>query len=440
MTETVHLASSCLIVLTSHNFLSEEQAHAVTTLFQKALEQKHGRLVRVTFIQLDEPASVRGNLIGYLRTHREALQRHMLDAVDCVIYVHDAGQATRMFPLSYEHGNASKAAIRFPTGSALEMLLICIAKSIPLLKECAMIFPVDQYFCYDTLDVDSLQRSIARHCLTLVAMQVPVERALGSLGVLNLNSDGRVSFFREKTNDRSLIPEHVPNHTLASTFQVFSSIEALTHLTTVIEKFIADQQNAAIVQDLNESGWSFSSLIFETLCLPKHELSAAQAALHPHLSQAEFCFGGVVAEGEWEDWAQSGKSYMRILRSLAILANECDDRGNYMIRSQNIRCTGRMVSCIFIDCETVDLLGDFENCVFVNCSRIRLMNCENASGSLFYALKEVNFFRRDMTQYLYGRFLSGQRHFEFECEIDARTDALFKIMDRIIKSWERMPR
>ncbi|HVZ34452.1 MAG TPA: hypothetical protein VG963_18615 [Polyangiaceae bacterium] len=429
-------------MLTSHSALEPKKAAAAVELFQHAIERRHGGPFRAELIQRSEQPLLRGNLLGYLRAHEEILQRlSPLErrSFDTIVYIHDAGLATRMFPLSYEHGNPSKAAIRFPSGSALEMLLTCVAGSLPLIKGCALMIPIDQYFLYDTFDPQTLARVVSRHTLTTIVTETSVERALGSLGVVELTEDGVLSGFVEKPGHRSLIPQHTPDHTLANTFQLFSTIEQLSHLAQVVEGFAADPQHKPFVRQLDEIGWSFSELVFESLHLPRQMLSPAQAAFRALLETSNITLGGVVARGHWEDWAANGASYAKLLRALAMSMSAPDASGNYLVRSHGILNHGSVKSCYFIDCDTIDLLGDFENCVFVNCSRIRLMNCEKAANSLFYTLQEVNFFRREMSNYLYGRFLAGMRHYEFECELDARAAELFKAMDRITKSWERMP-
>lgn len=436
------LAASCLLVLTSHSALEPQKAADAVRVFRRAIERRHGKPFRAELMQRTEWPLMRGNLLGYLRAHEEIMQKlspRERRSFDTVVYIHDAGLATRMFPLSYEYGSPSKAAIRFPAGSALDMLLTCIADSLPLIKGCALMIPIDQYFQYDALDAQALDRVVSRHTLTTIVSEAPVERALGTLGVVQLTGDGKMSAFREKPSHPSLVPEYRPDHALASTFQLFSSIEQLSNLARIVGQFVADPRHEHLVRELDTVGWSFSQLVFESLCLPSHTLTPAQAALRVLLEKANITLGGVLARGQWEDWAANGASYARLLRALAVSTSEPDKDGNHFVRTKEVLSHGRMKSCFFIDCDTVDLLGDFENCVFVNCSRIRLLNCQKAENSLFYGLQEVNFFRREMSNYLYGRFLAGLRHYEFECELNARADELFKAMDRITKSWERMP-
>lgn len=444
MEDDMALASSCLIVLNSHRS-ADTTSNAIfaqaAALFERTASQVQGRAVAVRTLQLREPSSINGNLTGYLRAHAEVLRvisAAELAATDMILYIHDAGLATRVFPLSYESGTPSKGSIKFPNGSGLETLLVNIAKNLPLLRGCVAIVPIDQYFSYDPLDLDALLASVARHSISLILTPVPIERAIGSLGVVDLSETGQIERFVEKPTDPGSICETTPGQTLANTLQLYTRISELAKLQSALDDFSARPENRGYVTALDQCGWSLSHHIFETLTQPRAALSPIQEALHASLCSYGFTLGGIVAIGSWEDWASSGRAYAALVKQLVRASVACDANGNSMLRSRNVKASGQLTRCIFIDCDTIDLLGDYEDCLFVNCNRIRLMNCESATNSLFYGLRDVNFLRRDMSNYLYSRFLSGQRYIEFECELSVNTASLYQMMNRLVQGWEHL--
>ena len=145
--------------------------------------------------------------------------------------------------------------------------------------------------------------------------------------------------------------------------------------------------------------------------------------------------GGAVAKGYWEDWSSNVASYLKLFRKLVQEKEKPDKDNNYFIRSKKIKAFGKLKSCIFLDCDTMEICGDYENCIFTNCQYLRLINCEAANNSLFYCLKRLNFFRNRMNNYIYARFLSGRRHIEFESELDADLASSYWIMKKIAEDW-----
>ncbi|MDD5737970.1 MAG: hypothetical protein PHH20_06710, partial [Candidatus Omnitrophica bacterium] len=109
------VADKVLLVLNSYNKL--EFSLDLKQLFKKKLRERYNKTIDVELVGMAELGQTRGNLTGYLKTHeriKKLLSKKKLDSFDTIVYIHDAGLATRIFPLSYEFGTPSKASIRFP--------------------------------------------------------------------------------------------------------------------------------------------------------------------------------------------------------------------------------------------------------------------------------------------------------------------------------------
>ena len=385
-----------------------------------------------------ELGQTRGNLTGYLRTHeriKKLLSKKKLDSFDTVVYIHDAGLATRIFPLSYEFGTPSKASIRFPEGRAPDMLLPCVAKSVPILKNTIVILPIDQCFDYVEIDIEGLIRSLNNNTASMLLTPIEIKKALGNLGTAKLGSKNEIVSFYEKTFDEKLIPKYGKNMTLANTFQLFTTKENMDKLQNALDLFCSKEKNKDFITHLNATEWSFNKMVCEALVLKKNALSKVQLAMRECLLQYEISVGGAIANGYWIDWASNIMTYLELLRKLTAQMVKPDENGNYFVRSKKIKPSSKLESCIFIDCDTVDLFGSYKNCIFIANEWVRIMNCFTGNGSLFYALKKKNFLRKEMNYKLFAHFLSGRRNIEFECDIYDDYRNLYSAMKKVSDDW-----
>ena len=430
------VADSCLLVLNSYDKL--EFSPDLKQLFKKKLREKYRKNIDVELIAIAELGQTRGNLTGYLRTHqriKKLLSKKKLDSFDTIIYIHDAGLATRIFPLSYEFGTPSKASIRFPEGRAPDMLLPCIAKSIPLLKNTVIILPIDQCFDYTEIDSQGLVKSLNRDTASMLFTPIEIKKAVGSLGTAKLDENNHITSFYEKTFDEKLIPKYGKKITLANTFQLFTTKDNMDKLASVLDLFCSKEKNKDFIAHLNSTEWSFNKLVCESLVLKKTALSKVQMAMRECLQQYEVTVGGAVAKGYWIDWASNIMTYLELLRKLAAQMTKPDENGNYFVRSKKIKPSSKLESCIFIDCDTLDLFGSYKNCIFIACEWVRIMNCFTGNGSLFYAVKRKNFLRKEMNYKLFANFLSGRRNIEFECDIYDDYRNLYSAMKKVSDDW-----
>ncbi|MBN2189686.1 MAG: hypothetical protein JW728_00555 [Candidatus Aureabacteria bacterium] len=429
-------ASKCLIVFNSYKKIHFEED--ILSL-EKALGNRYHKKIKVDAIQLLEPAGIRGNLVGYLTAYSRLLSktsRKKIASYDCIIFIHDAGLATRMFPLSYEAGFPLKSTIRFPIGKSIKLNLSCIANSLPLIKDSVIIMPIDQYFNYTEVDIKALEKSLRNHSFSMLLAPVPIKRAINSLGVIKLDENKEIARFIEKEGDARKIPKFTDTTTLANTFQLYTTIEDLNRLEKAVDFFRSKKENSKFINELNNSEWAFNKLVCEALTLNPRNLSHCQLAMKKCLEKYNISVGAAVAKGYWDDWSSSIESYAKLFWKL--VKESCvakNDNSNRFIRSKKIQALGKVKNCIFLDCDTVTLSGDYENCLFVNCDYIRLMNYSKAHDSLFYSLKRCNFLRRDMSNYLFARFKSGRRNIEFECEIGADLSSLYWMMRKIADDW-----
>lgn len=430
------IANKCLIAFNSYKRLD---ITPFVESFRKKLQNKYDKKIKVEIRQLLEPPGVRGNLPGYLHAHHKLvkqLSKQELKSLHSILYIHDAGLATRMFPLSYETGMPLKSSIRFPQGYAINLILSSIAKSIPLLKGSVIIIPTDQYFVYEKVDTKGLLNSLNNYTMSMLLVPVPIKRVLGSLGAVKLGTNNKIAAFYEKTKNEKAIPKYTRNLTLANTFQVYSTIENLNSLRKALNHFCSRKENKSFVKELNNTDWNFNKLVCETLTLEDKRLNPSQLAMKESLQKYSVTtIGGAVAKGYWEDWSSNVASYLKLFRKLVQEKEKPDKDNNYFIRSKKIKAFGKLKSCIFLDCDTMEICGDYENCIFTNCQYLRLINCEAANNSLFYCLKRLNFFRNRMNNYIYARFLSGRRHIEFESELDADLASSYWIMKKIAEDW-----
>ncbi|HRZ66758.1 MAG TPA: hypothetical protein P5521_01355 [Candidatus Omnitrophota bacterium] len=430
------VADKVLLVLNSYDKL--EFSLDLKQLFKKKLRERYNKTIDVELVGMAELGQTRGNLTGYLKTHeriKKLLSKKKLDSFDTIVYIHDAGLATRIFPLSYEFGTPSKASIRFPEGRAPDMLLPCIAKSIPLLKNTVIILPIDQCFDYADVDINGLLRSLNSHSTSMLLTPIQISRALGSLGTAKIDEDNRISSFYEKTFDEKLIPKYSKGMTLANTFQLFTTKDNLDKIQSAVDLFCSKEKNKDFISHLNATEWSFNKLICESLVLEKKALSKIQLAMRECLQQYEISVGGAIAKGYWIDWASNIMTYLELLRKLTAQISKPDENGNYFVRSKKIKPSSKLESCVFIDCDTVDLFGSYKNCIFIACEWVRIMNCFEGSGSLFYALKKKNFLRKEMNYKLFAHFLSGRRNIEFECDIYDDYRNLYSAMKKVSDDW-----
>lgn len=374
------VADRVLLVLNSYDKL--EFSPDLKQLLKKKLREKYNKNIAVELIGMAELGQTWGNLRGYLRTHqrvKKLLSKKKLASFDTIIYIHDAGLATRIFPLSYESGTPSKASVRFPEGRAPKMLFPCIAKSIPLLKNTIVILPIDQYFDYSEVDITGLINSLNRDTASMLFTPVPIDRAAGNLGTAKLDGKNRIVSFREKTFNKKQIPKFGKNMTLANTFQLFMAKENIDKLQDALDLFCSKKKNKDFMAHLNASEWSFNKLICESLVLNKRSLSRVQIAMRECLQQYEISVGGAIAKGYWTDWASNIMTYLELLRKLPAQVTKPDENGNYFIRSRKIKPSSKLESCIFIDCDTVDLFGSYKNCIFITCEWVRIINCLGAT-------------------------------------------------------------
>lgn len=430
------IADNCLLVLNAYTKLSPSDS--LKQLFKKKLKERYNKNITVELISLTELDNIRGNLIGYLRTHqrvKQLLSKRQLAFFDTIIYVHDAGLATRIFPLSYETGNPSKANIRFPQGRATDMLLPCIAENIPLLKNTVVILPIDHYFNYTEVDIEALIYSLNNYTACMFFTPVPIKRALGALGTAKLDRYNRLSAFYEKTENRHLIPKYSKGLTLANTFQLFTTQDNLDELQKAVDLFRSENKNKKIIEDLNASEWSFNTLVCESLALKERGLSEAQLAMKECLKKYGISIGGAVVSGYWVDWASNLLAYLSLVRKLVRKLARADENNNYFIRSNNIKPSSKLESCVFIDCDTLDLFGEYKNCIFIGCEWARIMNCFTGSDSLFYVIKKRNLLRKETQNKLSSYFLSGRRNIEFECSLSDDYKSLYNAMKRVSDDW-----
>ena len=290
------VADKVLLVLNSYDKL--EFSLDLKQLFKKKLRERYNKTIDVELVGMAELGQTRGNLTGYLKTHeriKKLLSKKKLDSFDTIVYIHDAGLATRIFPLSYEFGTPSKASIRFPEGRAPDMLLPCIAKSIPLLKNTVIILPIDQCFDYADVDINGLLRSLNSHSTSMLLTPIQISRALGSLGTAKIDEDNRISSFYEKTFDEKLIPKYSKGMTLANTFQLFTTKDNLDKIQSAVDLFCSKEKNKDFISHLNATEWSFNKLICESLVLEKKALSKIQLAMRECLQQYEISVGGAIA-------------------------------------------------------------------------------------------------------------------------------------------------
>lgn len=430
------IADKCLIVFNSYKELNLERAQKI---FQKSFQKKYNKRVHLKVVQLQEPAGIGGNLAGYLSAYKrlsKKLTKKEIKSFDTIIFIHDAGLAVRLFPLTYEYSSPLKSTVRFPRGSAIELLFDCIA-NVPLLKESVIILPVDQYFKYESVDAEGLSKSLKNYTFSMIVTPVSIKRALGSLGTVQLGKNNRIELFYEKTEDENLIPRYSKESTLANTFQLITTKDSLDKLQKALNLFTSKPENLSFIKKLDNAGWCFNKLVCESLTLKNEQLSDVQIAMKECLSRCDITVGGIIAQGYWEDWASTITSYINTVRKLTKESEKPVDNNNYFIRSKKIAPSGILKSCIFIDCNTVDLFGDFENCIFVNCAWVRVMSSQKTNNALFYSLRKLNFLRRTMSDYVYSRFVSGRRHIEFECEKDINFKDLWKAMKKTSDDWTR---
>lgn len=439
-TETVkvgnEVADRCLLVLNSYDKV--EFSPHIKNLFEKKLKEKYHKTIEVELIGMAEVGQMRGNLTGYLHTHqriKKLFSKKKLDSFDTIIYIHDAGLATRIFPLSYEFGTPSKANVRFPEGQTPDMLLPCIAKSIPLLKNTIIILPIDQYFDYVDIDIQGLLRALNRDTAAMLFTPIEIKRAAGNLGTAKLDEKNRIVSFYEKTFDERLIPKFGKKTTLANTFQLFTTKEDMDKLASALDLFCSKEKNKDFIKHLNSTEWSFNKLVCESLVLKKTALSKIQLAMKECLQQYEISIGGALANGYWTDWASNIITYLELLRKLTAQMVKPDENGNYFIRSKKIKPSSKLESCVFIDCDTLDLFGSYKNCIFMACEWVRTINCFTGNDSLFYALKKKNFLRKEMNYKLFADFLSGRRNIEFECDIHDDCRNLYSAMKKVSDDW-----
>ncbi|MDD5645323.1 MAG: hypothetical protein PHO00_07775, partial [bacterium] len=237
-------ANKCLIVFNSYKKIHFEED--IESL-EKALFRRYSKKIKVDAIQLLEPPGIRGNLVGYLTAYSRLMERTAKKKIlsyDCIIFIHDAGLATRMFPLSYEAGFPLKSTIRFPEGKSIKLNLSCIANSLPLLKDSVIIMPIDQYFKYTEVDIKTLEKSLKAHSFSMLLAPVPVKRALGSLGVVKLNDNKEIVRFTEKENDARKIPKFTDTTTLANTFQLYTTMGNLDRLEKAVDFFRSKKENS----------------------------------------------------------------------------------------------------------------------------------------------------------------------------------------------------
>jgi len=435
------IANSCLIVFNAYKEIDFERA---LFIFEKELEEKYGKKIDIELIQLREPPDMQGNLTGYLYAHKrimEMLSEEKRNSFDTILYIHDAGLATRVFPLSYEAGDPSKATIRFPQGLAIEVLLSCIAKYIPLLKGLVLIMPSDQYFEYEDIDVKLVQKTITSSILSMICIPLLIDKTLGSLGVIELEDNGNIKKFYEKTKNRKIIPRFYSDFTLANTFQLFTTIENLNLLQKAVDHLMEHRKKRgkklALDQHLiDDVDIDFNKLISEALTLDEEVLSEDQIVMKQFLDAHNVNLGAIVVKGFWEDWCSDISAYINIVKKIAKEKIKPDSDNNFFIRSQNINYAGKVKSCVFLDCDIVDLMGDYEDCLFVGCYKIRLMSGGPTENALFYTLKKSNFMRMNMSDYLFGQFKSGRRHVEVECPLNTSPTRLYHMMYKMMKDWE----
>jgi hypothetical protein len=429
------IIDSCLIVFNSYRDLNLDRAQET---FKEEFESKYNKKINLQLKKMLEPAGIRGNLPGYLSAYsrlKGEIPEKELNGYDSVIFIHDAGLATRLFPLTYESGSPLKSTIRFPEGFAVEVLFRCIAKYLPLKKEAVIILPVDQYFNYTSIDEKALSYCLDNYTVTMLLAPVPVKRALNSLGTVKLGENNQIAGFLEKSNDENAIYKYSKESTLANTFQLISTRDNLNKLQNALSLFLSRPENEVYVNQLDQSEWSFNELVCEALTLDKEKLSEAQIAMKDALTKIGISLGGVIANGFWEDWSSNITAYIELLRKLVKENEKSSGNDNYFVRSRKIVASGNLKSCIFIDCDTIDLFGDFENCIFVNCDWVRMISAEKAQNALFYSLKKMNFLRRDMSNYVYSRFISGRRHIDFECEINVNLKQIYDTMKKVSSDW-----
>jgi hypothetical protein len=429
------IINNCLIVFNSYRDLNLDRAQEI---FKYEFENTYNKKIDLHLKKMLEPAGIRGNLPGYLSAYsrlKEEMPEKEFNQYDSIIFIHDAGLATRLFPLTYESGSPLKSTIRFPEGFAVEVLFACIAKHMPLIKDSVVILPVDQYFDYTSIDEKALDFCLKNYSFTMLLNQVPIKRAVNSLGTVKLGDNNKISAFKEKTNNEDEILKHSKDSTLANTFQLLTTRENLDKMQSALRLFLSKPENETFIKKLDETEWSFNELVCEALSLDKEELSDAQLAMKTSLEQVGISLGGVIANGFWEDWSSNIYAYINLMRKLVKEKEKSSGNDNYFVRSRKIVATGNLKSCIFIDCDTIDLFGDFENCVFVNCDWVRMISAEKSRDALFYSLKKMNFLRRDMSNYVYSRFISGRRHIDFECEIDVNLKQLYDTMKKISSDW-----
>ena len=429
------LAKSCLIVFNSYRKLNLDLAE---NNFRKTFEEKFNQKIESHLINLIEPAGTKGNLPGYLTAYqklKEEMPEEEINNFDVILFVHDAGLATRIFPLSYESGTPLKSTIRFPEGFAVETVFRCLAKSLPLLKGSVIILPIDQYFIYDEIDIEKTKQALSDFTVSMVVTPVTVERAVGSLGTVKLEDNNKIAAFYEKTNDEEIIPRYTKDNTLANTFQLMTTLENLSKLQSAVDLFSSKPENQSYVETLNKTEWGFNKLICESLSLQNEELSQIQLAMKKSLQETGVTLGGIIANGFWEDWSSSITVYVDLLRKLVRENYKSVGNNNFFIRSQKIIASGKLKNCIFIDCDAIDLFGDYEDCIFINCDWNRIIGNQKTTNSLFYSMKKSNFLRRDMSNYVIARFVSGRRHIEFECEIDVNFRDLYQTMRKVSDDW-----
>jgi hypothetical protein len=429
------IIDNCLIVFNSYRDLNLDRAQEI---FKYEFENKYNKKIDFHIKKMLEPAGIRGNLPGYLSAYarlREEIPEKELDKYNSIIFIHDAGLATRLFPLTYESGSPLKSTIRFPDGFAVEILFACIAKHLPLIKDSVVILPVDQYFEYTSVDEKALQYCLENYTLSMLLTPVPIKRALHSLGTVKLGDNNKIAGFLEKTDDEKNVFKFSKESTLANTFQLITTKENLKKLHDAFSLFLSKPENEVFITQLDQSEWSFNKLVCEALSLAKEDLSDAQIAMKIALDKIGITLGGVIANGFWEDWSSNITAYIELLKKLVKKNEKSSGNDNYFVRSRKIVASGNLKSCIFIDCDTIDLFGDFENCIFVNCDWVRMISAEKADNALFYSLKKMNFLRRDMSNYVYSRFISGRRHIDFECEINVNLKQIYTTMNKVSSDW-----
>jgi len=429
------ITDKCLIVFNSYKELNLDKAQDA---FQESFQKRYKKKVNLKIVQLREPTGIRGDLTGYLSAYKrlkKKLTQKEINSFDTIVFIHDAGLATRLFPLSYEHGTPLKSTVRFPRGRAIDLLFECIGKSAPLLKNSVLILPVDHYFHYNYINIQELSSSLKKYSISMLVTPVPAKRVLGSLGVVKVGKNNKIERFYEKPSNKSLIPLYTKNKVLANTFQLITTRKHLDKLQRAIDLFISQPENKGFIKKLNNTEWSFNKLICESLTLNHKELTDVQLAIKKCLSKFNITLGGVIAYGYWEDWSSNIKTYINLIRKIVKDNEKTAGNDNYFIGSKKILASGKLKSCIFIDCDTIDLFGDFENCIFINCKLLRAIGSQPIKNALFYSLKKCNFLRKNMSNYVYARFISGRRHVEFECEADTTFKELYKTMTKISNDW-----